>query len=61
MDAQGTIAPFLLAGIMDFIRMYAQDVQHGTEQEIPFRQLHARDLSAEHRQVMESWRKSTWG
>jgi hemerythrin-like domain-containing protein len=47
------IDPFRLLRIIDFAETYAHRVHHGKEEEILFRELHAKDLESEHRQMME--------
>lgn len=49
----GEIHPVFLATIVDFKHTYATRVHHGKEEEILFRQLDDKDLSAEHRRMME--------
>lgn len=43
---------FVLSGL-EFIRLYADRSHHGKEEEILFRELKAKPLSAEHRRVLE--------
>jgi hemerythrin-like domain-containing protein len=50
---EGRVDPVFLADIVDFVHIYAGRVHHGKEEEILFRQLDERDLTAEHRQMME--------
>jgi len=49
----GEIHPVFLGTIVDFMHTYATRVHHGKEEEILFRQLDDKDLSAEHRRMME--------
>ena len=49
----GGVDPVFLATVIDFIVTYAGQVHHGKEEEILFRQLHEKQLSSEHRQMME--------
>ena len=52
-EEEGQIDPVFLTTIVDFIHTYAGRVHHGKEEEILFRQLDDKDLSAEHRRMME--------
>jgi hemerythrin-like domain-containing protein len=50
---QGTVHPVLLDSAVDFIRTYADRTHHGKEEDILFRDLAEKDLSAQDRAVME--------
>ena len=51
-ESVGKIDPVFVDIAVDFIRMYADRTHHGKEEEIFFRDLDKRDLSANDRQVM---------
>lgn len=42
-----------LAGAVDFYRIYADKCHHGKEEDILFRDLKKKDISAEHKQMMD--------
>jgi hemerythrin-like domain-containing protein len=50
---EGTVHPVLLDSAVDFIRTYADRTHHGKEEDILFRALAEKDLSAQDRGVME--------
>jgi hemerythrin-like domain-containing protein len=52
-EEEGDLDPVVLAEVLDFVTVYADSVHHGKEEEILFRQLHEKPLSADHRQTME--------
>jgi hemerythrin-like domain-containing protein len=53
MNAAGQVdAAFLLVGV-DFFQMYADRTHHGKEEDILFRELAAKPLSDDHRQMMD--------
>lgn len=52
-EEERSIDPVFLATAVDFIHTYAVRVHHGKEEEILFRQLDDKTLSAEHRRMME--------
>lgn len=47
------VNPDLINGGVDFFRMYADRTHHGKEEEIFFRDLSMKELSAEHKTMME--------
>ncbi|MBN1943299.1 MAG: hemerythrin domain-containing protein, partial [Phycisphaerae bacterium] len=47
------VAPQLVEAVVDFIRVYADRTHHGKEEDVLFRELDTRSLSAEDRRVME--------
>ena len=49
----GTVNPVLLDSAVDFIRTYADRTHHGKEEDILFRDLAQKDLSAQDRSVMQ--------
>ncbi len=51
-EKDGTINPEFLADAVDFIRTYADKCHHGKEEDILFKALDAKNLSAEHRKIM---------
>lgn len=51
-DSTGKIDPVFIDTAVDFIRMYADHTHHGKEEDILFRDLDKKDLSAKDRQVM---------
>ena len=50
---EGQIEPLLVDTVVDFIRTYADRTHHGKEEDILFRELDMKDLSAEDRRVMD--------
>ena len=52
-ESAGRIDPLFVDTAVDFIRMYADRTHHGKEEDILFRDLDKKDLSAEDRQVMD--------
>jgi len=50
--SDGTVDPLFVDTAVDFIRMYADRTHHGKEENILFRDLVKRDLSADDRRVM---------
>ena len=56
------VDPVFIDTAVDFIRTYADRCHHGKEEEILFAALQKKDLSAEHRQMMEELIKDhVWG
>jgi hemerythrin-like domain-containing protein len=51
-ESTGEIDPVLIEAIIDFIRSYADQTHHGKEEDILFRELDKKNLSAKVRQVM---------
>jgi hemerythrin-like domain-containing protein len=49
----GTVHPVLLDSAVDFIRTYADRTHHGKEEDILFRDLAKKDLSAQDQSVMQ--------
>jgi len=47
------LRPAFIDTFVDFLRTYADDTHHGKEEDILFRELEGKDLSAEDRQLME--------
>jgi hemerythrin-like domain-containing protein len=45
--------PVFIDAVVDFIRTYADRCHHGKEEDILFRELEKKDLSDEHRRIME--------
>jgi hemerythrin-like domain-containing protein len=52
-ESAGTVDPLFVDAAVDFIRIYADRTHHGKEEDILFRELDKRDMSAEDRRVME--------
>jgi hemerythrin-like domain-containing protein len=52
-ESTGRIDPGFVDTAIDFIRFYADRTHHGKEEDILFRDLDKKDLSAEDRQLME--------
>lgn len=52
-DATHNVDPGFVDAAVDFIRMYADRTHHGKEEDILFRDLDKRPLSAEHRRQMQ--------
>jgi hemerythrin-like domain-containing protein len=52
-EQQGKINPEFIDSAVDFIRMYADRCHHGKEEDILFRDLSKKPLSAEHKQIMD--------
>jgi hemerythrin-like domain-containing protein len=52
-ESSQTIDPLFVDTAVDFIRMYADRTHHGKEEDILFRDLSKRPLSAEDRQIMD--------
>jgi len=50
--SENKVDPVFVGTAVDFIRMYADRTHHGKEEDILFRDLDKKDLSAEDRQVM---------
>lgn len=50
---EGKADPYAIYSIVDFIKTYADRTHHGKEEDILFRELAAKDLSASHRSTME--------
>jgi hemerythrin-like domain-containing protein len=48
-----SIDPYFIDTAVDFIRMYADRMHHGKEEDILFRNLEKKDLSSEDRRVMK--------
>jgi hemerythrin-like domain-containing protein len=54
--------PLFIETVVDFIRTYADRCHHGKEEDILFRELRKKNLSAEHRRVMEELiSEHVWG
>lgn len=53
MEATHTVDPVFVDTAVDFIRMYADRTHHGKEEDILFRDLRKRPLSADDQRVME--------
>lgn len=51
-EAGGSINPDFISITIDFFRSYADRCHHGKEEDILFKDLDARKLSGEHRQIM---------
>jgi len=51
-ESESKADPVFVDTAVDFIRMYADRIHHGKEEDILFRDLDKKDLSAEDRQVM---------
>lgn len=49
----GEVDPVFIDTAVDFIRTYADETHHGKEEDILFRDLAEKDLSDEHRRVMD--------
>lgn len=49
---EGEIDPLFIDAAVDFVRVYADRTHHGKEEEILFRDLESRELSADDRRVM---------
>jgi hemerythrin-like domain-containing protein len=52
-QSTGKVDPLFVDAAVDFIRMYADRTHHGKEEDILFRELDKRPLSADDRRVME--------
>lgn len=52
-ESAGRVDPLFIDTAVDFIRIYADRTHHGKEEDILFRDLGARTLSAEDRRLME--------
>jgi hemerythrin-like domain-containing protein len=52
-EQQGKINPEFIDWAVDFIRMYADQCHHGKEEDILFRNLNKKPLSAEHKRIMD--------
>jgi hemerythrin-like domain-containing protein len=52
-QARKKVNPVLVDTVVDFVRMYADRCHHGKEEDILFRDLEKKPLSAEHKRVME--------
>jgi hemerythrin-like domain-containing protein len=50
----GSVDPLWVDAVVDFVRLYADRTHHGKEEDIMFRELKARPLSATDRQVMDA-------
>ncbi len=50
---EGRINSEFVDGAVDFIRVYADKCHHGKEEDILFRELKKKDLSNEHKRIME--------
>jgi hemerythrin-like domain-containing protein len=48
----GSAEPGFIVTAVDFFRIYADRTHHGKEEEILFKQLAAKEMSAEHRKIM---------
>lgn len=53
-EASGKVDPYFVDTAFDFICMYADRAHHGKEEAIYFRALAEKDLSTEHRRIMDS-------
>jgi hemerythrin-like domain-containing protein len=53
MEREQTANPALIEAIVDFIRTYADRCHHGKEEDILFRELGHKNLSEEHRRIMQ--------
>ena len=53
MKRKNDVNPVLIDTIADFLRMYADRCHHGKEEEILFRALEKKDLSEEHKKIMD--------
>jgi hemerythrin-like domain-containing protein len=51
-QATHAVAPEFVATVIDFIRTYADQTHHGKEEDILFRKLSGRPLSAEHKRIL---------
>jgi len=51
-ESDGSVKPGFLDTTVDFIQMYVDRTHHGKEEDILFRDLGKKELSLEHRQVM---------
>jgi hemerythrin-like domain-containing protein len=51
--SQKKVDPVFVDTAVDFIRVYADRTHHGKEEDLLFRQLTAKPLSAEHRSIMD--------
>jgi hemerythrin-like domain-containing protein len=51
-ESDGQVDPLFVDTAVDFVRMYADRTHHGKEEDILFRDLEKKDLSAEDRRVM---------
>ncbi|MFW6055782.1 MAG: hemerythrin domain-containing protein [Chloroflexota bacterium] len=49
----GHVNPDAIDTVVDFIRVYADHTHHGKEEDILFRELEKRDMSDEHRKLMQ--------
>jgi hemerythrin-like domain-containing protein len=56
-ESAGRVDPLFIDTAVDFIRIYADRTHHGKEEDILFRELGARSLSAEDRRLMEELMK----
>jgi hemerythrin-like domain-containing protein len=52
-EQQGKINPEFIDLAVDFIRMYADRCHHGKEEDILFRDLNKKPLTAEHKKIMD--------
>jgi hemerythrin-like domain-containing protein len=52
-SAAGSVDPLWVDAVVDFVRFYADRTHHGKEEDIMFRQLESRRLSAADRQLMD--------
>lgn len=52
-EATGRADPVLVDGLVDFIRTYADRCHHGKEEDLLFRELHKKPLTADIAQILE--------
>src|SRR5450756_838852 len=52
-DARQKADPVFIETVVDFFKTYADRTHHGKEEEIYFRDLARKSISAEHRRIME--------
>lgn len=52
-ESKYKVDPLFIDAVVDFIRVYADQTHHGKEEDILFRELNNKELTAEDRQIME--------
>jgi hemerythrin-like domain-containing protein len=53
-DVEDKVNPVVVDKIIDFIRVYADKTHHGKEEDIVFKKLKTKDMSAEDKKMMET-------
>jgi hemerythrin-like domain-containing protein len=52
-ESKHKVDPVFIDAVVDFIKVYADQTHHGKEEDILFRELNKKELTAEDRQIME--------